>query len=165
MFATLLLAAEEVNVKAKNPILPEGKELLWGSISFIIVFALLAWKAWPAIKAGLQARQDRIRDDLQKAETEAKRLDAEVADLSREREQHALDALSHKSGRNTDHASVVTRSPNSRSSRVNRSSVGDTAQASGSATIVSERCAILSRTNAWQLPRAAFARMVFSSSM
>ena len=38
MFATLLLAAQEVNVKAKNPILPEGKELLWGSISFLIVF-------------------------------------------------------------------------------------------------------------------------------
>ena len=69
MFATLLLAAEEVNVKAKNPILPEGKELLWGSISFLIVFGLLAWKAWPAIKAGLQARQDRIREDLAKAES------------------------------------------------------------------------------------------------
>jgi F-type H+-transporting ATPase subunit b len=69
VFATLLLAAEEVNVKAKNPILPEGKELLWGSISFLIVFGLLAWKAWPAIKAGLQARQDRIREDLAKAES------------------------------------------------------------------------------------------------
>jgi F-type H+-transporting ATPase subunit b len=68
VFATLLLAAQEVNVKAKNPILPEGKELLWGSISFLIVFGLLAWKAWPAIKAGLQARQDRIREDLEKAE-------------------------------------------------------------------------------------------------
>jgi F-type H+-transporting ATPase subunit b len=69
VFATLLLAAQEVNVKAKNPILPEGKELLWGSISFLIVFGLLAWKAWPAIKAGLQARQDRIREDLAKAES------------------------------------------------------------------------------------------------
>ena len=69
MFATLLLAAQEVNVKAKNPILPEGKELLWGTISFLIVFGLLAWKAWPAIKAGLQARQDRIREDLAKAES------------------------------------------------------------------------------------------------
>ena len=69
MLATLLIAAEEVNVKAKNPILPEGKELLWGSISFLIVFGLLAWKAWPAIKAGLQARQDRIREDLAKAES------------------------------------------------------------------------------------------------
>jgi F-type H+-transporting ATPase subunit b len=77
VLATLLIAAEEVNVKAKNPILPEGKELLWGSISFLIVFGLLAWKAWPAIKAGLQARQDRIREDLAKAE--AARTEAETS--------------------------------------------------------------------------------------
>ena len=51
MLATALLAAEEV--KAKNPILPEGKEILWAAIAFVIVLSLLAWKAWPAIKAGL----------------------------------------------------------------------------------------------------------------
>jgi F-type H+-transporting ATPase subunit b len=67
VLATLLLAAEEV--KAKNPILPEGKEILWAAIAFIIVLSLLAWKAWPAIKAGLKARQDRIAADLEKAES------------------------------------------------------------------------------------------------
>jgi F-type H+-transporting ATPase subunit b len=77
VFATLLLAAQEVSVKAKNPILPQGNELLWGSISFLIVLALLAWKAWPAIKAGLQARQDKIREDLAKAESA--RLEAETS--------------------------------------------------------------------------------------
>lgn len=77
MLATLLMAAEEVNVKAKNPILPEGKEILWGAICFAIVFGLLAWKAWPAIKAGLQARQDRIREDLEKAEQA--RVEAETS--------------------------------------------------------------------------------------
>ena len=69
MLATLFLAAEKVeDVKAKNPILPEGKEILWASIAFVIVLSLLAWKAWPAIKAGLKARQDRIASDLSKAE-------------------------------------------------------------------------------------------------
>ena len=69
MLATLLLAAEKTtDVKAKNPILPEGKEIVWAAIAFVLVFALLAWKAWPAIKAGLQARQERIRTDLEKAE-------------------------------------------------------------------------------------------------
>src|SRR5262249_49647018 len=38
------------------------------SISFVIVLSLLAWKAWPAIKAGLKAREDRIRGDLERAE-------------------------------------------------------------------------------------------------
>ena len=72
-----VLAAQEVSVKAKNPILPDGKEILWAAISFVIVFGLLAWKAWPAIKAGLQARQDRIREDLEKAEQA--RMEAETS--------------------------------------------------------------------------------------
>ena len=77
MFATLLLAASEVSVKAKNPILPEGKEILWAGIAFVIVFSLLAWKAWPPIKAGLKARQEKINDDLEKAE--AARVEAETS--------------------------------------------------------------------------------------
>src|SRR5687768_11349777 len=69
MMALLVLAVEaHEDVKAKNPILPEGKEILWGAVSFVIVFALLAWKAWPAIKAGLAARENRIRADLERAE-------------------------------------------------------------------------------------------------
>ena len=77
MFATLLLAAQEVSVKAKNPILPEGKEILWAGIAFVIVFSLLAWKAWPAIRTALKARQDKINDDLEKAE--AARMEAETS--------------------------------------------------------------------------------------
>jgi F-type H+-transporting ATPase subunit b len=84
VLATLLSAAQEVNVKAKNPILPEGKELLWGSISFLIVFGLLAWKAWPAIKAGLQARQDRIREDLEKAEHARVEAETSLEDYKRQ---------------------------------------------------------------------------------
>ena len=77
MFATLLLAAQEVSVKAKNPILPEGKEILWAGIAFVIVFSLLAWKAWPAVRTALKARQDKISDDLEKAE--AARVEAETS--------------------------------------------------------------------------------------
>ena len=68
MLAALILAAEEVSVKAKNPILPEGKEIVWAVISFAIVFGLLAWKAWPAIKKALKDRENRIRGDLERAE-------------------------------------------------------------------------------------------------
>jgi F-type H+-transporting ATPase subunit b len=77
-----LLAAEEV--KAKNPILPEGKEILWASIAFIIVLALLAWKAWPAIKAGLKARQDRIASDLEKAESARVEAETSLEDYRRQ---------------------------------------------------------------------------------
>jgi len=69
VFAALILAAEHAEeIEAKNPILPEGKEVFWAVISFAIVFGLLAWKAWPAIKKQLKAREDRIRGDLERAE-------------------------------------------------------------------------------------------------
>jgi F-type H+-transporting ATPase subunit b len=84
VFATLLLAAEEVNVKAKNPILPEGDEILWAAIAFVLVFGLLSWKAWPAIKAGLQARQDRIREDLAKAESARTEAETSLEEYKRQ---------------------------------------------------------------------------------
>ena len=70
MFVALILAVEEHTgeIEAKNPILPESKEIVWAVISFAIVFGLLAWKAWPAIKKQLKAREDRIRGDLERAE-------------------------------------------------------------------------------------------------
>ena len=85
MLAALVFAVEHSDdIKAKNPILPEGKEILWASIAFIIVLSLLAWKAWPAIKAGLKARQDRIASDLEKAETARVEAEASAEDHRRQ---------------------------------------------------------------------------------
>jgi F-type H+-transporting ATPase subunit b len=84
VLATLLLAAQEVSVKAKNPILPDGKEILWAAIAFTIVFVLLAWKAWPAIKSALEARQDRIREDLAKAESARTEAETSLDDYKRQ---------------------------------------------------------------------------------
>jgi len=72
------------DIKAKNPILPEGKEILWASIAFVIVLSLLAWKAWPAIKAGLKARQDRIAADLEKAESARVEAESSLEDYRRQ---------------------------------------------------------------------------------
>ena len=70
MLAAFILAVQNTaDVKAKNPILPEGKEIVWAVIAFAIVFGLLAWKAWPAIKKALKDREDRIRGDLERAES------------------------------------------------------------------------------------------------
>jgi F-type H+-transporting ATPase subunit b len=70
VLAALILAVTNTqDVKAKNPILPEGKEIVWAVIAFAIVFGLLAWKAWPAIKKALKDREDRIRGDLERAES------------------------------------------------------------------------------------------------
>ena len=78
MLAALVLAAETTtDIKAKNPILPEGKEIVWAVITFAIVFGILAWKAWPAIKKALKDREDRIRGDLERAEQA--RVEAETS--------------------------------------------------------------------------------------
>jgi F-type H+-transporting ATPase subunit b len=61
-------------LKAPNPIVPSASELVWGSISFVVLFYLL-WKfAFPAVKKGMDARTERIReslDDAEKAKTDA----------------------------------------------------------------------------------------------
>lgn len=56
-------------VEAPSPILPETNEILWGSISFLIVFAAMAKFAYPALKKGMEGRTERIRADLERAET------------------------------------------------------------------------------------------------
>lgn len=54
--------------EAPSPILPDTKEIVWGAISFSILFVLLAKFAYPSIKQGMQARTDRIRENLDDAE-------------------------------------------------------------------------------------------------
>ncbi|HEX2025670.1 MAG TPA: ATP synthase F0 subunit B, partial [Actinomycetota bacterium] len=51
-----------------NPILPEADELIFGSLAFLIVFLILQRFAFPAIRKGLQERQEKIRGDLEGAE-------------------------------------------------------------------------------------------------
>ncbi len=71
-------------MKAKSPILPEGKEVFWAVICFAIVFALLAWKAWPAIKKAIQDRENKIRADLEGAESAKAQAETELADYQRQ---------------------------------------------------------------------------------
>jgi F-type H+-transporting ATPase subunit b len=61
----LLLGA---TVTAKNPILPDAKEIIWTVIAFAFVLAILAKFAFPAMKKGLKAREERIRADLERAD-------------------------------------------------------------------------------------------------
>jgi F-type H+-transporting ATPase subunit b len=69
MFAILVAAAADTgNVQSKNPILPAGNELVWGTFSFLVLFVLMAKFALPTVRKGMQARTDRIRGDLATAE-------------------------------------------------------------------------------------------------
>ena len=61
--------------KAPSPILPAKNEIIWGSISFVVLFLALYKLAWPGLKKGLEARTERIRADLDSAD--AAKSDAE----------------------------------------------------------------------------------------
>lgn len=85
MHPALLLASEAAeNVKASNPIVPESDEILWGTICFFIVFGLLAWKAWPAIKKALADREAKIRADLEAAEKAKATAETELSEYQRQ---------------------------------------------------------------------------------
>ncbi len=63
-----LEAAAEDRIESPNPILPATNEIIWGSISFFIVFGLLAKFAFPALRKAMAAREEKIREDLEAAE-------------------------------------------------------------------------------------------------
>ena len=55
---------------APNQLLPEKNEIIFGGAAFLIVFIFL-WKfGMPAIKAGMAARADKIKEDLDTAEAQ-----------------------------------------------------------------------------------------------
>ncbi len=62
--------------EAPNLILPATDELVWGTISFVVLFFLLRKFAYPAIKQGMAARTERIRNDLSAADTAKSEADA-----------------------------------------------------------------------------------------
>jgi len=71
LFTAAVRLAQEappVAEKTTNPILPATNELIWGAISFAVLFVLIAKVAYPAVKKGMDARADKIRSSLDEAE-------------------------------------------------------------------------------------------------
>jgi F-type H+-transporting ATPase subunit b len=53
---------------ADSPLKPENSELVWGSISFLLLLGIF-WKfGYPAVTKAMKTREDRIREDLEQAE-------------------------------------------------------------------------------------------------
>jgi F-type H+-transporting ATPase subunit b len=54
--------------KAPSPIVPAANEIIWGSIAFLILLGVM-WKfALPPVRAMMEAREQKIRGDLEQAE-------------------------------------------------------------------------------------------------
>jgi F-type H+-transporting ATPase subunit b len=73
--------------KAPSLITPAVSEMIWGGLAFLIVLGLLMKFAFPALKKGVKAREEKIRSDLegaeharQEAEEERARYQAQLAD-------------------------------------------------------------------------------------
>lgn len=88
MLSSIVFAAEKPN----NAWLPgDFNEVIWGTIAFVIVFAVIIWKAGPAISKGFAARPERISGELSaaaeartQAEAERDRIKAALADSDSE---------------------------------------------------------------------------------
>ncbi|WP_243063640.1 F0F1 ATP synthase subunit B [Humibacter sp. RRB41] len=51
-----------------NPVIPAIPDLIWGTISFVIILVFFIWKALPAINKLLDERRDAIDGGLKRAE-------------------------------------------------------------------------------------------------
>ena len=71
-------------VEAPNPILPATDELIWGGLSFaILLFAMLKWGV-PMVKKAMDARADRIREDLDTAAAAKTEAETILGDYQRQ---------------------------------------------------------------------------------
>lgn len=70
----------EVSTTGPNPILPEGKELVWGAGSFLAFLVIMRIFLFPKLRKGMDARYNGIQADHEYAD--ATRIDAH-ADVSR----------------------------------------------------------------------------------
>ncbi len=80
--------------EAPSPIIPARDELLWGTLSFLLLLGLMRKFAYPGIKKGMDARTQRIRDNLDEAE----KTKAEAETILAEYQRQLADAKS-ESGR------------------------------------------------------------------
>jgi F-type H+-transporting ATPase subunit b len=77
--------------KAPSPLKPANNEIIWGSLAFVVLLGAM-WKfGVPAVKNMEQAREDRIRNDLEgaekartDAESEKAQYQAQIADAKNE---------------------------------------------------------------------------------
>jgi F-type H+-transporting ATPase subunit b len=69
--------------QSPNKFLPEKNEIIWGSIFFVVVMAML-WKyAVPAMKKGMAARSERIAGDIARAEESRAGAEGQRAEFER----------------------------------------------------------------------------------
>lgn len=64
----MLFAAEHGDEETINPILPTVNELFYAAVFFLLLWALMKWVFLPPVVRVMQARSDKMREDLDAAE-------------------------------------------------------------------------------------------------
>lgn len=78
-----MIDAESIDVEcqeAPNPMVPEKNEVIWGTVGFAVVFGGIAFFGYPQIKKAMNARTERIRSDLDAADSQKAEADRLVAE-------------------------------------------------------------------------------------
>jgi F-type H+-transporting ATPase subunit b len=109
VIASLVLGAEKAGFEAPHKWLPEGYEIILGTIAFAVIFGAL-WKfAGPAAKTALKARTARIQAELDKsaaakagAQEEAGAVKRDLAGAESEAAQIVADAKAAAAQMKTD---------------------------------------------------------------
>jgi F-type H+-transporting ATPase subunit b len=70
--------------EAPNPILPAPNEMIWGGLAFAILLVALLKFGLPAVRKTMQMREDRIKSDLERAESARAESEAELAQYRRQ---------------------------------------------------------------------------------
>lgn len=82
-FVGMFIAAEGGRIDQTHHWLwPEGYELLFGGLASIIIFSLLWWKLLPFARNGLQARTDRVQQEIDSAAEAKASAEAEALQIS-----------------------------------------------------------------------------------
>ena len=55
-------------LEAPSPIIPELNEIIWGGAAFVVLLGFMLWKGFPAVQRIMNARSEKIQDDLDEAD-------------------------------------------------------------------------------------------------
>jgi F-type H+-transporting ATPase subunit b len=75
------VSVDSEGIVTHSPFLPETAEIIYGGLASIIIFALLAKFAGPAIKKGLAGRTEKIQKELDSAAADKASATAEAASI------------------------------------------------------------------------------------
>src|SRR5262245_13843278 len=70
--------------KAPSLILPETNEIIWGGAAFLVLLLIMWRYALPPVRNMMKRREDRIRDDLERAERARTEAEEELAQYRRQ---------------------------------------------------------------------------------